>query len=199
MTNILSKLTQHIHHDEYACFLNSADSSIFFCFAHCTDEDQKSETMVCSWNNENSDKLLEKSYNMLSKTHPAHTSWRICCQKPTPPQTSTARTPQRRLRLRWGGRRGRQPCWWQRAPACARICPNIGKSGPKYSKISSLNIRKSGLEYSKLSLSLTEHRKISAGMRPYLLQTTLIENKFYIFWSNVEKSGPELINYYYIN
>ena len=29
-----------------------------FCFLHCTDENQKSETIVCSWkNNENYDKL----------------------------------------------------------------------------------------------------------------------------------------------
>ena len=42
---------------------NSADSYIFqriFWFAHCTDEDQKSETMVYSWNNQNSDKLTWK-------------------------------------------------------------------------------------------------------------------------------------------
>ena len=49
--------------------LNSADSSIFqrfFCFAHCTDEDQKFETMVCSWNNENSDNMTWKILKVVS-------------------------------------------------------------------------------------------------------------------------------------
>ena len=44
-----------------ACFISSGDSLIFqciFCFAHCTDEDQKSETIVCSWTHKEShDKL----------------------------------------------------------------------------------------------------------------------------------------------
>jgi len=43
-----------------ACFKSSGDSSIFqriFCLVHCTDEDQKSETIVCSLKCENYDKL----------------------------------------------------------------------------------------------------------------------------------------------
>jgi len=44
-----------------ACFISSGDSLIFqrfFRFAHCADEDQKSETIVCSRkHNENYDKL----------------------------------------------------------------------------------------------------------------------------------------------
>ena len=48
-----------------ACFLNSTDSSIFqriFCFAHCTDEDQKSESIVCIWIMKTLINWLEKSY-----------------------------------------------------------------------------------------------------------------------------------------
>ena len=40
-----------------------------FCFVHCTDEDQKSEIMVCSWNNEISNKLTWKCLHITSIAH----------------------------------------------------------------------------------------------------------------------------------
>jgi len=41
-------------------FINIIVFSKIFCFPYCTDEDQKSETIVCSWKNGNSDKLAWK-------------------------------------------------------------------------------------------------------------------------------------------
>ena len=40
-------------------------SKVFFCIAHCTDEDQKSETIVCSRKCENYDKLTYTIRNYM--------------------------------------------------------------------------------------------------------------------------------------
>jgi len=50
--------------------ITSDDSSIFqriSWFAHCTDEDQKSETTVCIWKSWNGDKLSETFRNTPHK------------------------------------------------------------------------------------------------------------------------------------